>query len=208
MKAIIFDLGQVLVDYDHDRTLSAVADACTCDADGLRRHVGEIGQELSTGALDASDLYNFLAEEEGLDIAYEDFLSRFCAGIARNEDALAYAVELQARAQTTVAVISNTNDGHVSWLDEHVPELKAFDLVIMSNEVGMAKPDEAIFRLALELLDLPASDAIFVDDLASNVQAARALGMAGIVHADWQVTRPALETWLASEPAGDLEGPR
>ncbi|MGL4648121.1 MAG: HAD-IA family hydrolase, partial [Caldilineaceae bacterium] len=120
----------------------------------------------------------------------------FCAGLARDERALAYAVALEARDGVLVGVISNTNAIHVAWLDEHVPELRTFDLVMMSNEIGLEKPDPAAYRLALELLDVRAEDAIFVDDLAENVLAAQALGLAGIIHRSWDETPELLESWL------------
>jgi FMN phosphatase YigB (HAD superfamily) len=42
-----------------------------------------------------------------------------------------------------------------------------------------------------------ASQALFVDDVEENVAAARALGIHGIVHSDWAITRPQIEAWLA-----------
>ena len=177
-------MGRVLVGYDHQRTLEAIADCCEGNVDALRAHVAEVGHELNIGEIDSHGMYEFLVEQEGCGLDYAEFLARFSAGISRDDRALAYAIELQNRPETTVAVISNTNDGHVHWLDEHVPELKVFDLVVMSNEVGMAKPDDAIYLLTLELLGLSPEQAIFIDDLSVNVEAARALGMAGIVHID------------------------
>ena len=100
----------------------------------------------------------------------------FCAGIEPDEAALRYAVLLQQLPDIEVAVISNTNAVHVSWLDEHVAALAEFELVIMSNEVEYLKPDPEIFELALELLDVTPGDTIFVDDNAENVAAARLLG--------------------------------
>ena len=178
MKAVIFDLGRVLVGYNHQRTLEAIADECDGDAGALRAHMGEFGHELNLGQIDSHGLHEFFVKQEGCSLDYDDFLVRFSAGLCRDEDALAYAVELQNRRETTVAVISNTNDGHVQWLDEQVPELAELDLVVMSNEVGMTKPDVAIYLLALELLDLPPQQTLFIDDLDANVEAARALGMA------------------------------
>ena len=198
MKAVIFDLGRVLVGYKHQRTLEAIADGCNCDAGALRAHMGEFGHELNLGVIDSRGLHEFFVEQEGCALDYDDFLDRFSSGLSRDEDALAYAVELQNRLETTVAVISNTNDGHVHWLDEQVPELTELDLVVMSNEVGMIKPDAAIYLLALELLDLPPQQAIFIDDLDANVEAARALGMAAVLHTDWAETRPQIEAWLAA----------
>lgn len=198
LKAVIFDLGRVLVGYNHQRTLEAIADGCDGDAGALRAHMGEFGHELNLGQIDSHSLHEFFVEQEGYGMNYDDFLVRFSAGLSRHEDALAYAVELQNRPDTTVAVISNTNDGHVNWLDEQVPELTKLDLVVMSNEVGMTKPDAAIYLLALELLDLPPQQTLFIDDLEANVEAARALGMAAVHHTDWAETRPQIEAWLAA----------
>jgi epoxide hydrolase-like predicted phosphatase len=198
LKAVIFDLGRVLVQYDHQRFLEALADCCVCDAGKFRDHIGEVAHQLTVGEIDSQGLHEFLVEQAGCECDYGEFLDRFSVGIRRDDAALAYAVELQNRPETTVAVISNTNDGHVHWLDEHLPELKDLDLVVMSNEVGIAKPDPAIYLLVLELIDLPPEQAIFIDDLSANVEAAQALGMAGINHADWTDTRSKIEAWLAA----------
>jgi putative hydrolase of the HAD superfamily len=55
-----------------------------------------------------------------------------------------------------------------------------FDVVVCSAEVGMAKPDPAIYRLAAERLGLPPEACVFIDDAEPNVEAARAVGMAAI----------------------------
>lgn len=199
MKAVIFDLGNVLVQYHHHATLAAVAEHCAVDATALQERFGALSEAAGIGAMDAAQLHAALVEQAGFTASYDDFLALFAAGITRDEGALAYAVALQARPGVTVAVISNTNAAHVAWLDEHVPELRVFDLVMMSNEVGMLKPAPAIYRLALELLDVPPASALFIDDLSANVDAARALGLAGLVHRDWTETKPALEAWLAQD---------
>jgi putative hydrolase of the HAD superfamily len=53
--------------------------------------------------------------------------------------------------------------------------------MIISAEVGLAKPDPAIFRLALARLKVMAAAAIFVDDVPANLEAARAIGMRPIL---------------------------
>jgi HAD superfamily hydrolase (TIGR01509 family) len=57
-----------------------------------------------------------------------------------------------------------------------------FDDIVISAEVGMAKPDPAIFRLAAERLGLTPAECVFVDDWDRNVEAACAVGMRGVVH--------------------------
>ena len=199
MKAILFDLGNVLVQYDHQQTLTAAAALGKVADDDLQRLQRKHGQAMGVGEMDAEELHTLFNTEFGLGTQFDHFVATFAAGIQRDEAALAYALSLQSRPDVTVAVISNTNAVHVLWLDEHIPELREFDLVMMSNEVGLLKPDPAIFETALELLGVFPHQAIFVDDIAENVEAARALGMAGIVHTGWAETRLQLEVWLANQ---------
>ncbi|NDU72448.1 HAD-IA family hydrolase [Actinomadura sp. DSM 109109] len=71
-----------------------------------------------------------------------------------------------------------------SWGNEYPRDLFAdlFDAVVISCEVGMRKPDERIFRHALDLLGLAASECVFIDDIEHNVRAAEALGIRGVLH--------------------------
>jgi len=57
-----------------------------------------------------------------------------------------------------------------------------FDDVVVSAEVGMAKPEPAIFRLAADRLGLAPRECVFVDDWDDNVTAAREVGMRGVLH--------------------------
>lgn len=87
------------------------------------------------------------------------------------------------RRHTRVALLSNgttrlRRDLHVlDLLDE-------FDVVFNTAELGVAKPDPAVFRLVLDLLGVAADAACFVDDLADNVAGAAAVGIAAHRHTD------------------------
>jgi 2-haloacid dehalogenase len=56
--------------------------------------------------------------------------------------------------------------------------------VLVSGEVGLAKPDPAIFRLLAQRFGVDPADAVFVDDSPANVTAAREVGFDGIVFTD------------------------
>lgn len=196
MKSILFDLGRVLVHYDHQRTVAAVAQYCEADEATVAGFMQGLSTALGVGDLSAEVFHQRLIQEVGFTEGFARFIDLYATGIQRNDDALTYATSLQQRPDQTVGIISNTNDAHVRWLDEHLPELVEFDLVMMSNEVAIIKPDARIFELAMELLSLLPEQCLFVDDLAENVAAAQALGLAGIAHSDWALTRPQIEAWL------------
>lgn len=199
LKTVLFDLGRVLVDYNHQTTLAGLAAVSQMSADELRVLTdGEFGDQLGRGEIGAKDLHHFFMDKAGTTSDFDACVAGYAAGIQRNEEALAYAAALTERSGVQVGIISNTNEAHAIWLHANLPELKRFSNVILSNEVGLIKPDARIYQLSLDNLQTTAADAIFVDDLAENIDAAKELGLAGIVHTDWEVTKPALEEWLAS----------
>jgi putative hydrolase of the HAD superfamily len=82
---------------------------------------------------------------------------------------------------------------------------KRFDAVVISGEVGLRKPEPAIYELAAERLGLPPSACVYVDDIARNLPAARTLGMATIHHVDNAETLNQLERLLGL-PLRDGDG--
>jgi putative hydrolase of the HAD superfamily len=59
-----------------------------------------------------------------------------------------------------------------------------FDAVVISGEVGMRKPEPAIYRRAAEELGVAADECVFVDDLGPNVKGAVGVGMVGVKFVD------------------------
>lgn len=68
-----------------------------------------------------------------------------------------------------------------------------FDDLVISGEVGLRKPEPEIFRLAADRIGLQPQECVFVDDMAPNVEAARALGMTAVLHSSYEETRRELE---------------
>lgn len=198
MHSIVFDIGNVLVRYDHQRTMTALSDLYSTDPTQILALYSGIGRKFGTGEITPTQVVDLLNSRFDAAHSSEEFSQAFCAGLMRDDEALAYAVSLQVDGELMVGAISNTNAVHVAWLDAHVPELNEFELVIMSNEVGMLKPDPEIFALALEILDAQPAQVLYIDDLAENVEAARQLGMSAILHHDWTETRAQIEAWRVS----------
>jgi epoxide hydrolase-like predicted phosphatase len=94
---------------------------------------------------------------------------------------VACARELRADGYRTALVTNNAREFRDTWTRMlPVPEL--FDCVIDSSEVGLRKPNPAIFHLALERVGgIAPARAVFIDDFAGNVDAAVALGIRGVL---------------------------
>jgi putative hydrolase of the HAD superfamily len=89
---------------------------------------------------------------------------------------------IRARAEThRLGIISNSFVGATERENARYGYSSLFGIVIYSHEVGLQKPDPAIFRLALERLGVSAEEAVFVDDVLGHVHAARAMGMRAVL---------------------------
>jgi epoxide hydrolase-like predicted phosphatase len=86
--------------------------------------------------------------------------------------------DLRPRYKT--AILSNAWPGTRGLLTDLLKPNQFVDEMIISAEEGVAKPDQRIYQIAIERLEVQPEEAIFVDDLAENVQAARAYGMQSI----------------------------
>ncbi|MCP3800533.1 HAD-IA family hydrolase [Allokutzneria sp. A3M-2-11 16] len=76
-----------------------------------------------------------------------------------------------------------------------------FDVMVLSGEVGVAKPDERIYQLVADKLGLATADCVFVDDLAGNVRGAVAAGMVGVHHTSVSATITELEALFETKLA-------
>jgi putative hydrolase of the HAD superfamily len=79
-----------------------------------------------------------------------------------------------------VSILSNADNSLVARLKDGMDIHHWFDDVISSADVGLAKPDPAIYRLAAERLALEVEECLFIDDMERNVVAAREVGMAAV----------------------------
>jgi epoxide hydrolase-like predicted phosphatase len=102
---------------------------------------------------------------------------------------------VRAKGLRTAIVTNNIREYGDAWRGQF-PLDELFDAVVDSCEEGVRKPDPAIFRTALDRLGVDdATRAIFLDDFPGNVDAARAMGMHGILVADDPT--PALDELLS-----------
>jgi putative hydrolase of the HAD superfamily len=86
------------------------------------------------------------------------------------------------RPRYKVSVLSNADRTLRRRLEEELCIAHLFDDIVCSAEVGMAKPEAAVFHLAAERLGVPPARCVFVDDWDRNVEAAEAVGMEGVLH--------------------------
>lgn len=129
-----------------------------------------------------------LAAESGRPVQPEGLLSRMFSHF-EHAPAMNALVWRARKAGLRTGLVSNSWGDHYrrdGWED-------MFDVVAISGEVGMRKPDPEIYLYACERIGMSPSECVFVDDLRVNVDAAAALGMVGIHHRTYEQTAAELE---------------
>jgi putative hydrolase of the HAD superfamily len=150
------------------------------------------GGELPLFALERGEITEaeFLAQLErglaqilGRPVSLDGFTTRLMAALEPNAELFAYYGALRDRGVRLALLTNNVREWEPLWRSK-LPIDDVFETVVDSAFVGMRKPDPGIYELTLERLGLPAEACVFVDDLQINVDAARALGMRGVVYRD------------------------
>jgi putative hydrolase of the HAD superfamily len=130
-----------------------------------------------------------LTDTDGGAVPADGLLARMFAASAL-DDAMLDLVRSLRRTGLRTALLSN------SWGDGVYPRhllADLFDVVVISSEVGMRKPEERIFRHTAALLGLEPQECVFIDDVAANVAAAEAVGLVCLHHREPAPTA----AWLA-----------
>lgn len=86
----------------------------------------------------------------------------------------------QLRHNYSLAVISNIVKPHREYVLKRYPVQELFDYFFFSCDIGMRKPDTKIFSFALEKMNIKPHEALFIDDYKKNVDAARSIGINSI----------------------------
>jgi putative hydrolase of the HAD superfamily len=135
------------------------------------------------------ELARFLSEGLGASVSAERLVERLFHGVRREPTMVEAIRRLRAAGNTTV-LVSNSWGG-AAYEDEVIG--MCFDHRVVSGEVGLRKPDAAIYEHALELAQVAPEDAVFIDDLPLNCDGARAVGIAAIHHVEPHATIRDLE---------------
>jgi putative hydrolase of the HAD superfamily len=135
----------------------------------------------------------------GRPVTLHGFGERYLNGLDPNAELFAYYRRLHDRGVRLALLTNNVREWEPFWRSK-LPVDEIFETVVDSGFVGLRKPDPAIYALVLERLALAAEECAFVDDLAVNVEAARALGFAVVQHRETEQTIAELDALLAPAP--------
>ena len=178
IDAIIFDYGGVLVrtvDPTPRRELERRFDLSLGAADDIVFRSPR-WDDVQHGRIDDADFWRDVGERLNLDAEeLEDFRRGFWSG-DRLDEALVDVIRHLAGEGYRTALLSNAPGALRSYIEE-LGIADAFEVIVISAEEGLVKPTPEIYERVLERLDVAAERAVFIDDMRSNVEAARRVGL-------------------------------
>ena len=184
LRAIIFDIGNVLVRVDVARATTGLAASSPLAPEDIWTALQKDPRwrEWQEGRMAPREWHRHVAQRLGGKLSFEQFSevwNRALAPEAILPDALLAGLAQRFR----LAVLSNTDPLHVAHLEANFAFLRHFPQRIYSCRLGASKPDPLIYREALRACGVRAEEALYTDDVPANVEAAERLGMVGIIFA-------------------------
>lgn len=181
LRAIIFDIGRVLVRVDVARAMQGLASGSPLSPTELWSAIEKDPRwpDWQEGRIAPQDWYLHLAQRLGGRLTFKQFTevwNRALDPTPIQDDAFLEKLSKRYR----LALLSNTDPIHVRHLEGTYGFFGFFPARVYSCAVGISKPNPLIYREALRAVQVRAEEALYIDDIAAYVEAAKRLGMRGI----------------------------
>ena len=183
IKALITDFGGVLMRTRTDGSRRALEQQLSLAPRTLDDRVFscEMSQQAMRGDISETALWHYLESDLNLTqhgLTWQEFQRRFFEEDFLDEELVDFIRGTRLAVKT--GLISNAWDGLREVLHTRVPIADAFDVIVISAEEKIMKPDARIYLGTLEQLAVKAEEVIFLDDFIENIHTANALGMHGV----------------------------
>ena len=187
VRAIIFDIGRVLIRVDVARAMTDLAAGLSLSPSELWAAIENDPRwpDWQEGHISARDWYLHVSKRIGSSFTFEQF--REAWNRALDPEPLQSMKLFESLSKKyRLCLLSNTDPIHVAFMESSYEFFRFFPLRVYSCSIGARKPNPLIYREALKACKVQASQAVYIDDVLAYVVAARNLGMMGIHYASPQ----------------------
>jgi epoxide hydrolase-like predicted phosphatase len=198
IKAVIFDWGGVMERLPDAAHFAQWEGRLGLSPNSLMEVLwGPVWEQVEVGAINREEYESHVCTRCGFRDRAE-LEAFYTAFYPQQVDPVMLSAVAALRPRYRVALLTNAFAGqrdHIIRIAGAAPD-ELFDAYINSAEIGMRKPSPGIFHHALERLGVQAPEAVFIDDLPLNVEAAATVGLHTILHRDAAATLAALSALL------------
>ena len=189
-KAVVFDLGKVLVDFDYAIAARRILPRSTCSPDSLHRLTAEssLFRDYETGLLTTEQFFAAVKTATGFQGDLAEFGACFGDIFTEIPAMIRLHDETAARGFPTY-IFSNTNELAAQHIRQSFPFYRRFTDHVLSYEHRAMKPDPRLYEVLERLAGYGGADLLYVDDRPENVAAAGTRGWQVILHETPETTR-------------------
>ena len=187
IKSIVFDLGNVLIDFDHmiaARRICEFTEKEPQEIFDLFFYSG-ITKLFEEGKISPGDFFLKVKEMLELKIDYPEFVPIwneifFLTG----KNLGVYNLAKKLKLRYTISLLSNINELHFDYLKRNFPVFDVFDHLFLSYELNSVKPNYLIYEKLLEILSLKPAEVFYTDDRKELIEAAEKTGIVSFQFTD------------------------
>ena len=192
IKALLFDMGNVLIFFDARRSSKAFSEAVGVPEDKIWQafFVSDLERSYTRGEISSEEFFQRVSEHFPGKIDFATFARLWNDIFTENQEMVELLKKL--KKHYPLYLISNTNDLHFEYVKSKFGILHHFTQCFPSHLVGHRKPDQGMFEHVLREVRLRPEETVFIDDVLEFVEAAKRLGIFGIQF----TSQPTLETEL------------
>lgn len=177
VKAVCFDVGNVLVEID---IAYAITHLGLPVDDRLTQKIQALGQwetydAFERGYLLEAQFLRALSAHLAVELHNTELVAWWNSSLRKMVDGVERVVS-EIIGRMPVYALTNTNPLHFDYFTQHMPLFHRFNQVIASFHVGHRKPEIQLFKAAAQLIGQSPEDILFIDDLMTNVDGAKAVG--------------------------------
>jgi HAD superfamily hydrolase (TIGR01509 family) len=193
VKAVVFDLGKVLVDFDYRIAARRIAARSKMSPEQLMAALvrSSLFLDYERGRVTRRELFNDICRATGFNGSLEEFAVFFSDIFSEIKPMVELHSELRTRRFATY-VFSNTNDLAIEHIRRAFPFFANFDGYIFSYEHGVIKPEPGLYEVLERQSGRRAGELLYLDDRPENTQAGAARGWEVILHESPEKSRDAI----------------
>lgn len=174
IKAFLFDIGNVLVKFDHAPAVAKIQLHSDASAEEIRNVVTDLIEPLETGHISTEEFLEKAMAGVRYTGAQADFANAYVDIFELNEPM--WDLVAQLAPKYPIHFFSNTSELHLAHLEEKYPQMSLFTGGFFSMRVGAMKPQDKIYQVALDELKVAPGDIFYIDDLQANIAAGQRHG--------------------------------
>ena len=196
LEAVIFDYGMVLSTAQEPQALAALQQITRLDDAAFHEHYWRHRHAYDLGRLNGTTFWQQISKDAALALTPAE-VDRLIENDVLMWSTLNEAMLLWVQAVQNVgfktAILSNMGEELLGYMRQEFGWLGRFDHHTWSCELGIAKPDPAIYRYTCEKVAVAPGDALFLDDKPENIAAAESVGMQAILFTDVEALQAELD---------------